>query len=623
MADFAEAAATLCRDGFAVARSCVDGAALRALVEEYEWRCLPGKHTSDVRRESFGPTGSDGHARVVHVSNVYELPQLAQLAAEPRLVALASACLGANPRPVLNTEIFDKPPRGNSSTETAAHQDNFYFRAKEPGIALWIALDEMDADSGTVQYVKGSHRKGLRFHDWCCGSSGFAKAIDDFNDDDEELLTDVGRLVPGDVVVHHGMTIHCAGTNQTAGRRRGLVVNYVAEHIANSLADDLYQPALTFRVTASGHLVASVWKGWHDRHALAVTTLKCTLTSWCSADIAARTQIRVDNEAGELTVVLPDQSLMRRVVIAFVKSGHALRGVSAVNSLPMQLGDVHVPQLVQPMAPARVPDRYAGVWMLNRSQELALRLQSSSGCYVELCIPRTSKPGCDDGASDTERRSSTGMLLVLREDITMRQPDVAFQPATAMPDVMSVCWQGTDMRTLIEESLHGSGFHRREEWSRIDQPSEDSVTLELIDDEHGRRGVWMVIGTWFCRVIGRRSSDPLADVVCRSLAHAIKTYEEEWSIDPETATTDFEAAVGRAETPGLFKVLHDFTPLNEGSFILDNANRQLHRDAEADDVLVETWTKRRWKIRNSQNKLAVFGRLKRKLPDSLHHQAGA
>merc|ERR1719183_545230 len=107
----------------------------------------------------------------------------------------------------------------------------------------------MDTASGTVQYVQGSHLRGSRFHDYDWGPAGFAKTIMDFTDEDDELLREVGRLSPGDVVVHHGLTIHYAPTNMTSNRRRGLVVNYVAEHMSFTLADDLYVPALTFRVS--------------------------------------------------------------------------------------------------------------------------------------------------------------------------------------------------------------------------------------------------------------------------------------------------------------------------------------------------------------------------------------
>merc|ERR550525_1714583 len=104
----AEAATALQRDDFAVVRGCMDCHELRDLVEEYETKVLPQKHASDVRREVHGVVGADGAPKVVHISNMHELPSLAQLAADRRLLDLASACLGGFAvRPVINTELFD------------------------------------------------------------------------------------------------------------------------------------------------------------------------------------------------------------------------------------------------------------------------------------------------------------------------------------------------------------------------------------------------------------------------------------------------------------------------------------------------------------------------------------
>ena len=64
---------------------------------------------------------------------------------------------------------------------------------------------------------------------------------DDYSDADDDLERSPGHLYPGDVVVHHGLTIHHASANLTAKRRRALTINYVAEHVAHSIVDDLYQ----------------------------------------------------------------------------------------------------------------------------------------------------------------------------------------------------------------------------------------------------------------------------------------------------------------------------------------------------------------------------------------------
>jgi ectoine hydroxylase-related dioxygenase (phytanoyl-CoA dioxygenase family) len=340
-----EAAAALQRDGFTVVRNCIDADPLRELVDEYEAKFLPLKYSCEVRREVHGMLGEDGLARVVHVNNVCESPGLAELAADRRLLELASACLGgASVRPVINVELFDKPPNGNMSTQTPPHQDNFYFAAKEPGVALWITLDEMDDDSGTVRFVRGSHLRGLRFHEWDSSpAGGFAKSIYDFTDEDEHHLRTVGALSPGDIVVHHGLTIHYAPVNMTSRRRRGLVINYVAEHAAFTLTDDLYVPALTFSLCEGGHFVASVPPSWRERQALASVAVRCALSGWRGVAGGIKSTVHVDESSGKMTVQICDQRLRRQAAIALVRSGHVVRGEGLVRSMPLQIANFDVP----------------------------------------------------------------------------------------------------------------------------------------------------------------------------------------------------------------------------------------------------------------------------------------
>mmetsp|Transcript_1404 Transcript_1404/g.3132 ORF Transcript_1404/g.3132 Transcript_1404/m.3132 type:complete len:653 (+) Transcript_1404:38-1996(+) len=632
---YAETAASLQRDGFAVARGCVDGDALRELVDEYETTILPHKYSSDVRREKNGVPGKDGLARVVHVANVHELPKLANLAADRRLLGLASACLGGvGVRPIVNTELFDKPPLGNESTKTSPHQDNYYFQASEPGVALWIALDEVSSNSGTVRYVHGSHLRGLRFHDWDWGPcGGFAKMIDDYTDEDDELERDVGHLCVGDVVVHHGLTIHHASANWTESRRRGLVVNYVADHVACSLADDLYQPALNFHVNETGSFVAAVRAGWSERQVLAATSVECALAGWRGVEGGIQSIIKIDGNIGKLYVEIPDHHLRRQAVLALVESGHVFHGVGIVSSMPLRLESFEIPNPPMTFSGTRLPEAYLGVWKLiskglsgtTETNELAVRLQTLSGVFVEICIPRS----IIDASSVTvdscrellmllaSQRSSVGMLSVhgANLDTVVRHRCFGFDPFNGIADVGRVHWRGNGDKDWVETSMHRHRRDYEETWRRVDELFEldNVVVLELMADELGRLGVWVVMGTWFARVVGRRAGDTIKDVVCKSLTHAIKTYAEDWGMDPEAAVYGYEATLGRVEAPGVFRIMHDFDPVREGSLLLDGCCRQLRRDSDDDHVLVEPWSMQRWKIRELPQEFAPFGKLKREI----------
>ncbi len=114
-------------------------------------------------------------------------------------------------------EWFNKPPA--TDHRTPPHQDNFYFCLRPANVAtLWLALDPVDSENGCLRYVAGSHQHGIRPH----GRTevlGFSQGITDFNKHDEQREVAM-NLQPGDLVAHHGETIHRADANQTTNRHR-------------------------------------------------------------------------------------------------------------------------------------------------------------------------------------------------------------------------------------------------------------------------------------------------------------------------------------------------------------------------------------------------------------------
>jgi hypothetical protein len=224
---------------------------------------------------------------------------------------------------------------------------------------------------------------------------------------------------------------------------------------------------------------------------------------------------------------------------------------------------------------------------------------------------RSAETFCELEAA-AEQKSSAGWLTLHGEsqDIAVRHPSLAFQPFDGVTDATHMRWIGEHQRALVEQSLSG---HSSETWTRVDEDlGPDSVAiLELVNDEADRHGFWVVIGSWFGRVIGRHPENILSDVVCGSLKHAIKTYADEWEIAPEAAVYEYDARFGRVEGPGIFRTLHDIDENGEGALLLDGSKRELRRSAEDDNIIVETWSNRRWKIHELPSKFEAFGKLKR------------
>jgi len=134
----------------------------------------------------------------------------------PKWNALAEALVG-EPVNSDSPEWFNKPPGTNHITPP--HQDNYYFCLVPSNvITMWMALDEVDAENGCLRYRKGSHLCGYRPHSRS-KTLGFSQGITDYSLEDYACEIAV-PLQPGDVVAHHGMTIHRADANSSFTRHR-------------------------------------------------------------------------------------------------------------------------------------------------------------------------------------------------------------------------------------------------------------------------------------------------------------------------------------------------------------------------------------------------------------------
>ena len=171
------------------------------------------------------PTLPDKHAFYVDKSRPETLKQMQHMTDDPffrdycrhpKWVALAQELIGEAAESQ-GPEWFNKPP--GTESPTPPHQDNYYFNLKPPNVVtIWLAIDPVDADNGCLRYVAGSHRRGIRPH----GRSnvlGFSQGITDYGPNDVAGEVPI-LLQPGDVVVHHGETIHRAEANRSPTRNR-------------------------------------------------------------------------------------------------------------------------------------------------------------------------------------------------------------------------------------------------------------------------------------------------------------------------------------------------------------------------------------------------------------------
>ncbi len=203
------------RDGFVVTRrffSQDEVEEIRAQIDRYVDKIAPQLPPGDVMYED-----KDQPETLKQMPHIAEHDDwFRQLMNDSKTSALAQLLLGEN---VVGKELewFNKVPL--YSRETPPHQDGYYFMIEpQEALTMWIALDEVDEENGCLRYVRGSHRKGLRPH-VRSEILGFSQGIPNFGQEDEQNEVALPAN-PGDLLVHHSLTIHRAHANSSKVRQR-------------------------------------------------------------------------------------------------------------------------------------------------------------------------------------------------------------------------------------------------------------------------------------------------------------------------------------------------------------------------------------------------------------------
>jgi len=135
-------------------------------------------------------------------------------------------------------QLLVKEP--GTEAETPLHHDLPYWPVRgQQIVSIWVPFDRATPESGAVTYIKGSHRWGKMYAPAVFGDgAGYDKVyaaagletLPDLDRDIDPADHLAWSLDPGDVLIHHPMTLHFARGNQTSDlRRRGLALRYVGD----------------------------------------------------------------------------------------------------------------------------------------------------------------------------------------------------------------------------------------------------------------------------------------------------------------------------------------------------------------------------------------------------------
>jgi len=219
--NFEEVISTYDRDGFVIIRQLFSAGEVAEYENELQ-RCIqevaPGAQSGDVYFDDSTPKCVKAMHRLDHHSELFN-----DLISEPRIQNILQAIwLGDQVIPG-KVSLFDKP--SSSSGDTPPHQDNT-FQYWNPPLALTVtlAIDETTSENSPLIFLKGSHHLGLLPH---CFSEimGFSRTLVDPIDEVQYPSVEL-CMQPGDVALHHILSVHRANINHSGRSRRQIAVGY-------------------------------------------------------------------------------------------------------------------------------------------------------------------------------------------------------------------------------------------------------------------------------------------------------------------------------------------------------------------------------------------------------------
>jgi phytanoyl-CoA hydroxylase len=212
------------RDGFVNAGPIFDREALGTIAKEYD------------RLVSFDAqvlgNEEDGVFPYRAMLN-FRSPELARCILHPPLLEVAVQVLGEDVRFWWDQGINKAPGSGSA---IAWHQDNGYQDGRtQEYLTCWLALDDSSVENGGLLVVPGSHREGLREHEW---QDVHAVIPDGAFDPTGAVALDARA---GDLLFFSSFLVHQTVGNHTTDRnRRAWVIQYCRGEQHNEVTGEVY-----------------------------------------------------------------------------------------------------------------------------------------------------------------------------------------------------------------------------------------------------------------------------------------------------------------------------------------------------------------------------------------------
>jgi ectoine hydroxylase-related dioxygenase (phytanoyl-CoA dioxygenase family) len=207
------------RNGVVCLRGILPRDLLDAMAEPVE-AVITSEHGADLSALAGAPASSPRF--VAGVDHWRHDPRMRDFACNSALPAAVAAILRSTNVYLYEDSVLVKEP--GAAEPTQWHQDLGYSHVDGTQMCTtWCPLDPVDENTGAMRFVRGSHLRPEVYR------PNLFVTTEPIPGTEGELVPDIEAghydiisfaLEPGDITVHHARTLHAAGPNCSADRRR-------------------------------------------------------------------------------------------------------------------------------------------------------------------------------------------------------------------------------------------------------------------------------------------------------------------------------------------------------------------------------------------------------------------
>ena len=192
-----------------------------------------------ARRDAAALGLEDEFPLLVRTNAQYLLPFVYQVATAPQLLDRVESILGPNLL-LWSAEFFIKG--AHTDKIVSWHQDLTYWGLGETDneVTAWLALSEVNVESGCMRFLPGSHHQKLLPHrDTFDAKNLLSRGQQVAVEVDEKEAVDV-ELRPGQLSLHHGRIFHASGPNRSDLDRIGLAFRFLTPAVKQQVSERDY-----------------------------------------------------------------------------------------------------------------------------------------------------------------------------------------------------------------------------------------------------------------------------------------------------------------------------------------------------------------------------------------------